>query len=111
MNAHTEQVIYQNGQPAFVVIPYEDYMQNYHKEGGDYIPQAVVDLMFENDYSLLKSWRILKGLSQTQLAEKAGLKQSAIARLESDKHTPTKATQEKLAEALGVKAGQLTLDE
>jgi ribosome-binding protein aMBF1 (putative translation factor) len=111
MNALTEQVIYQNGQPAFVVIPYEAYMTKYNKEAGNYIPQTVVDLMFENDYSLIKSWRVLKGLSQSQLAEKAQMKQSAIARLEADKHTPTKATLEKLAFALGVHVEQLSLDE
>ena len=113
MNAHTEQVIYQNGQPAFVVISYDDYVENYRKEAtdkGDYIPQAVVDLMFNNDCSLLKAWRLSKGLSQTKLAEMAGLKQSAIARLESEAHTPTSATLDKLAQALGIKPQQLILD-
>ena len=80
-------------------------------EKEDYIPQAVVDLMFENDYNLIKAWRLYRGLTQAQLAEKAGLKQSAIARLESNAHVPTFATREKLAKAMEIHPQQLTLEE
>jgi len=116
MNAHTEpQIIYQNGQPAFVVIPYDDYvaMQHDHdqRDESDYIPQAVVDLMFENDWPLLKAWRIYRGMSQQELAEAAGMQQPAIARLENSDSNMRADTREKLARALNIHPGQLTLDE
>jgi len=79
------------------------------KEG--YIPHAVVGLMIENDNNLIKAWRLYRGLTQAQLAEQSGLKQSAIARLESNVHAPTFATREKLAKAMDIHPQQLTLDE
>jgi ribosome-binding protein aMBF1 (putative translation factor) len=46
--------------------------------------------------------RIKKGLTQKQLAEKIGTKQSAIARFESGTYNPTLSFLKKLAQALGV---------
>lgn len=48
-------------------------------------------------------------MSQAALAEKAGLPQSHISRLETGKHAPTYLTIEKVAAALGVKPSQLDL--
>jgi DNA-binding XRE family transcriptional regulator len=45
------------------------------------------------------------GLTQVELAEKAGLPQSHISRLEGGKHSPSRATLEKIAAALGVEVG------
>ncbi len=47
--------------------------------------------------------RIAKGMSQKQLAEKMGTKQSAIARLESGNSNPSVAFLEKVAKALDSK--------
>lgn len=41
------------------------------------------------------------GLTQEQLAEKSGLPQSHISRIENARHSPARATLEKLAAALG----------
>lgn len=49
----------------------------------------------------IKSLRTAAGLSQVELAERSGLPQSHISRLEAGKHSPTRLTLEKLAEALG----------
>lgn len=46
-------------------------------------------------------------LTQTQLAEKAGLTQSHISRLEKAEHSATHLTLQKIAVALGVEVGQL----
>jgi DNA-binding XRE family transcriptional regulator len=50
----------------------------------------------------IKALRDQAGLTQTQLAEKAGLPQSHICRLETGAHSPTRMTLEKLAAALEI---------
>jgi DNA-binding XRE family transcriptional regulator len=49
----------------------------------------------------IKELRVVAGLTQTELAERAGLPQSHISRLESGKHSPSRVTLEKIAGALG----------
>lgn len=53
--------------------------------------------------SALMKARIEKRLSQKQIADKAGIQQSAVARFESGKYGATIAFTEKLARAVGVK--------
>ena len=48
-----------------------------------------------------------RGLTQEQLAAKAGLSRGYLARLETMRHVPTLLTLEKLAKALGVKVARL----
>jgi ribosome-binding protein aMBF1 (putative translation factor) len=47
------------------------------------------------------------GLTQAQLAEKAGLRQSHISRLEKGHHSPSFLTLEKLSAALGISVSDL----
>ena len=48
-------------------------------------------------------YRIEQGLSQKELAEKIGTKQSAISRLENDNYNPSVEFLDKVANALGKK--------
>ena len=48
-------------------------------------------------------------MTQEQLAEKSGLHQSHVSRIEAGEHTPTHTTIEKLAAALDTEPGQLDL--
>lgn len=57
----------------------------------------------------LKSLREESGLTQAELALRAGLPQSHISRLESGRHSPSMKTLEKLAAALDVEVNTLTL--
>ena len=55
----------------------------------------------------IKKRREQLGMTQDQLAEKAGLPQSHVSRLERGKHVPTHVTMERLAAALDTSASQL----
>ncbi len=112
MSIHTDpQVIKQNGKPAFVVIPWNEYQELINKqiepdESDTWFPHEVVKANVRGD-SLIKAWREYLKLTQAELASKAGMKQSALARLESGSITPRKATLVKLAEAMRISVEQL----
>ncbi len=55
----------------------------------------------------IKVLRDRRGLTQEQLAEKAGVSRTYLARLETGRQDPTLSTLEKLAKALGVRVGRL----
>lgn len=55
----------------------------------------------------LKYWRKRRGLSQEELAKRAKVGRSYLARLETARQDPTLSTLEKLARALRVKVTRL----
>jgi transcriptional regulator with XRE-family HTH domain len=55
----------------------------------------------------LAALRLRRGWSQRMLAEKAGLQQPHIARLESGRNDPSLATMRRLAQALGVTLAEM----
>ena len=55
----------------------------------------------------LQTLRERRGLTQEQLAKKAGVSRGYLARLETARQDPTLSTLEKLAKALGVKVARL----
>ncbi len=55
----------------------------------------------------IREFREAAGWNQSQLAEKAGLTQSHISRLENAEHSATNFTLEKIAKALGVPIARL----
>ena len=55
----------------------------------------------------LQKLRERRGLTQEQLAKKAGISRGYLARLETARQDPTLSTLEKLAKALGVKVAKL----
>ena len=107
MNAHTENVQIisgEDGRPAFVVIPYADYVASHPDE--DLIPNEVVGMVVKEGATLAAAWRRHLGLTQTDVAERIGISQSAYAQQESASK-PRKATREKIAAALGIDPQQL----
>ena len=113
MSEHTDpQIIMQKGKPAFAVIPWNEYQALLRNQ----IEKDESDLWFPNEVvkanvrgaSLIKAWREYFGLTQAALATKAGMKQSALARLENSSDSrPRKATLKKLAEAMEISVEQL----
>lgn len=104
------QVIEQDGKPAFAVIPWDAYqalMAGADPDESDlWFPNEVVKANVRGD-SLIKAWREYKGLTQAELAARAGIKQPALARMEKPESRPRKTSLMKLAEAMEITAEQL----
>ncbi len=116
MNEPTNvQTIMQGGKPAFVVIPYDDYLQwtsgkkkltSRVAPKGDRIPHAVVKMTLGGQVTLARAWREWLNLTQEEVARRMGVTQPALAQIENAKR-PRKATLEKLAHALKIDVLQL----
>ncbi|HCL5286333.1 TPA: helix-turn-helix domain-containing protein [Salmonella enterica] len=105
-----------------VILPLEEYErlvseadadENYesvpYKVGehdDESIPHDVVSIMVDEDVSLLAAWRIYRRMTQKEVAELLGVKQSAVSQFEKVE-TPRKATLEKLAEIYDCQIGHL----
>lgn len=69
-------------------------------------------MMHRENVSLQAAWRILRGLSQREVAAKLGISQSAVSQLEALDSRPQKRTREKLAAIYGcTRANQPLLTE
>jgi DNA-binding XRE family transcriptional regulator len=104
------QVIEQNGVPAFAVIPYHEYLKLVSMAGKDedaLIPHEVVELVIKKDINLARAWRVYLGLTQKEVAKRAGISQSALSQIEKAENSRS-ATLEKLAKAMGLTISQLT---
>jgi DNA-binding XRE family transcriptional regulator len=110
MNVHITnvQVIKQNGIPAFAVIPYEDYLAIMPKDvENDSVPQAVAEKAILDDIPLIKAWRLYLGLSQKDVAIKAGISQAALSQMERTENPNRTSTLIRLAAAMGLTVEQL----
>lgn len=75
------QIIYEQGKPAFVVIPYADYIEMTSptkSDDGEYVPFVLSDYI----QNPIRVARIEAGLSQAQLAERLGVTQGYVSRIE-----------------------------
>lgn len=109
MNAPIEfQVIRgRDGKPAFVVVPYEDFKRLQQKRRlNSGVPHEVVNLAFDRDLSPMAAWREHLHLTQSELAKRMGITQSAYAQMERSQK-PRPATLARAARAMGITADQL----
>lgn len=112
MKTHTEyQTILHDGVPAFVLVPFAEFQrvkpmleQNAIKNA---VPQEVVEAHVLHDVPLIRAWREHLNLTQDVVADRAGMKQPALARLERGEGKPRKATLKKLADAMGLTISQI----
>jgi len=77
------------------------------EEFSDYIPNEIVELMVKKRYNTVKSWRIYLGLTQREIAKKAGITQAALSQMEKADNELRTATLEKLAGAMGLNVEKL----
>ncbi len=107
MSAHTEfqTILGKNGKPAFVVVPYAEFRRMSRAFTPGMIPHAVVSAEVDG-VSATRAWREYLRLTQAEVAARMGVSQPAFAQIEAAKR-PRKATLQKVAEALGLRAEQL----
>lgn len=109
-----------DGKALFVILPIAEYKKladvdqygfsvvedeeeliaiGYDSESNDNatIPFEVVRLKHENNVNLLGAWRIYRGLSQQEVADKLGISQGAISQMERPDNKPQKKTLERFA--------------
>lgn len=94
-----------DGQPAFVVVPYAEFVRMNGGFTPGSVPQAVVSAQVDGD-SATKAWREFLHLTQAEVAQRMGISQAAYAQIETAKR-PRKVTLQKVADALGLELEQL----
>jgi ribosome-binding protein aMBF1 (putative translation factor) len=72
------------------------------------VPHEVVELVVKKGYNLARAWREHLGLTQREVAKRAGITQSAVSQMERAENSLNNATLEKLARAMGIRVEQLT---
>lgn len=107
MNAPTniQTILGPDGKPAFVVIPYAEYVAQ-HARDNELIPHEVVRRALADDIAPARAWREYLGLTQADVAARLGVSQSAYAQQEASTRL-RKSSREKIAKALGIKPAQL----
>ncbi len=104
------QIIMNDGLPAFAVIPWNEYQeltQPYDSDAQVWIPHEIVKATLLDDVSIIRAWRTYFGLTQQELAQRSGLSQPTLARLEKVGAKPRTSTLKKLAVAMGITVEQL----
>ena len=113
------QVIEKNGKPEWAIIPYEEYqrlleeaeklqdIQAYDEaklsvaQGEELIPSEVTFALLDGE-SLIRAWRKYRGMTQQQVAEKAGISKPYLSQLESGQRRGTTEVLGAVARALEV---------
>lgn len=96
-----------DGQPAFVVIPFAQYIRQRDRDES-LIPNEVVGKIIMDGMPPARAWREYLGLTQAEVANRAGMTQAALSQIESGAHKARKKTIEKIAVALGITFEQLS---
>lgn len=93
-----------DGKPAFVVMPYDEYLRAYEQDG-DLIPHEVVSATVDGA-SPVRAWREHLKLTQADVAGRLGISQPSYAKQEVSENLRP-ATINKIAAALGITPAQL----
>ncbi len=109
------------GNPLYVLVPIADFerlaaheteqWEDIITESDEFddvsIPNEVVNIMFDKDVSQIAAWRIYRGLTQAQAAEKAGISQAALSQIERKNSRPQAQTREQFAKIYDCEPDQL----
>jgi len=104
------QIIEQDGQPAFAVVPYDEFRQLialYELDSTVTIPNEVVKKHSIEGLSILRAWREYLNLTQEDMATRLNVSQGSVAQHEKVSSKPQHSTLIKWADALGIDIEQL----
>lgn len=80
-----------------------------HYQTDSTIPHEVVSKMIDDDMTIYQAWRTHKKMTQSEVAERMGIPQSNVSRIESGKTSPSFQTIKAYAKALDLLPEQLDL--
>lgn len=103
------QVIEKDGQPLFVLVPYDDYVSIFEQDLSVTIPHDIVERHILGGKSLVRAWREYLGLSQRDVADRMDISQSAYSQMERPDANLRAATLDKIAAALRIHVEQLKI--
>lgn len=113
-----------HGEAQFVILPIDEYRrlidddndsewEDIPSETTEFdnvtIPHEIVKIMSEKEVSAIAAWRIYRGLTQAQAAEKAGISQAALSQIEKVGTRPQAKTREQFAAIYNCLPNQLAL--
>ena len=120
------QIIEKDGRPGFVVSSYEDYQHflelledetdaravaefnEAYKSGREFlVPEGILRRELSGE-SPIRIWREHRGMTQQELASRAGISKAFLSQIESGKRKGTVDTLSALARSLGVPLDVLT---
>lgn len=111
----TPTILEANGKPAFVVLPYDEYVKLIGGRASagripadDTTPHEVVRAHVKNGWSMIRAWREHLGLTQADMAQRLEIRQPSYAAMEAPDAKPKKATRERIAAAMGISLEQLS---
>jgi DNA-binding XRE family transcriptional regulator len=121
------QVIKKNGKPEWAVVPYEDYqrlleeaeilqdIRDYDEaklsiaKGEELIPSEVTYAILDGQ-NPIRVWREYRGMTQQEVAEKAGISKPYLSQLESGQRKGTTEVLGAVAKALNVSLDDLVAE-
>lgn len=119
------QIIERDGKPEYAVIPYSDYqemaqlseamrdIQAYDAalaDEAEAVPHETMRRLIEGE-SPIRVWRTYRGLTQTELAQHAGIDKTYLSQLESGRKAGSVSVLRRLAAVLSVDIDDLVGDE
>ena len=111
------------GRPLYALVPiaeferltaddeayWEDIPVEQEYDSSVTIPGAVVDIMFDKNISIAAAWRLYRGMSQADAAERLGITQSALSQIEKKGNRVQEKTRAQLADIYQCSAAQLAV--
>jgi DNA-binding XRE family transcriptional regulator len=119
------QIIERDGEPEYAVIPYSEYqemvrlseamrdIQAYDAavaDEGEAVPHEMMRRLIEGE-SPIRVWRTYRGLTQTELAQHAGIDKTYLSQLELGRKAGSVTVLKRLAAVLSVDIDDLVGDE
>jgi len=103
-----------NGKPAFIMLPYDEYLKLTEGEkpagripADGTTPHEVMRLCVKNSWSMIRAWREHLALTQAEMARRLEIRQPSYAAMEAPDAKPKKTTRERIAAAMGLSLEQL----